>query len=307
MASFQFFDFLIIFNPFSNAVSDPGLDLAIKWLWNGEEIDFEAQPRFTKSEDHSLTISNTIELDSGSYTCHAETELDSSSASATLTVQDVPNAPALTGIRCEERTATISWEPKGDNRSPILFFDIQFNTSFTPDSWSDAAGKVPATDFTYTVSMSPWANYTFRVIAANKVGPSQPSEHSEVCTTQPAVPGKNPDNVEGKGTEPTNLVVRWSPMPEIDHNAPQFHYRVSWKRDVPGAEWSKQDVYDWQQSEILVDNQPTFQRYKIRVQAVNEKGESEVSVKEVEGYSGEDRKGFLHNCFNASMCILLTI
>jgi neuronal cell adhesion molecule len=267
--------------------------LNIKWLLNGEEIDFEAQPRFSKYEDESLqylTISNAIKRDSGSYTCLAETELDSASAAATLTVHDIPNAPSLTGMQCGKRTASISWEPKGDNRSTILYFDIQYNTSFTPNLWSDAANKVPATEFIYTVPMSPWANYTFRVIAVNIAGSSVPSVHSSPCTTQTDVPRKNPDNVEGKGTDPTNLVIRWSPMPEIDHNAPQFHYRVSYKRDIPGSEWTKEDVYDWKIGEITVLNQLTFQRYKIRVQAVNEKGDSDVIVKEIVGYSGEDSK-----------------
>lgn len=273
-----------------NAVGDPALPLEIEWLLNGEVIDFDAQPRFTKSSDFSLTISNTIELDSGSYTCLARTELDEASAAATLTVQDVPNAPSLTGLKCNAHDAAVSWEPKGDNRSPILFFIIQYNTSFTPDIWADAAKQVPATDFSYTVAMSPWANYTYRVIAVNKVGPSSPSEHSEPCSTQSDVPYKNPDNVEGKGTEPNNLIIKWSPMAEIDHNAPQFHYRVSWKRDVAGAEWNKQDIYEWEKGELFVPDQPTFQRYKIRVQAVNEKGESNVAVKEVEGFSGEDSK-----------------
>ncbi|KAL7029724.1 hypothetical protein ACKWTF_006332 [Chironomus riparius] len=272
-----------------NAVSDPSLPLEIEWLLNGEVIDFDAQPRFTKSSDHSLTISNTIELDSGSYTCRARTELDEAEATSTLTVQDTPNAPALTGIQCNEHDATISWEPKGDNRSPILYFIIQYNTTFTPDIWVDASKQVPATDFSYAIPMSPWGNYTFRVIAVNKVGQSLPSEHSESCSTQPDVPHKNPDNVEGKGTEPSNLVIKWSPMPQIDHNAPQFHYRVSWKRDISGQEWQKRDIYDWQQGELVVLDQPTFQRYKIKVQAVNEKGESNVAVKEIEGFSGEDK------------------
>lgn len=48
------------------------------------------------------------------------------------------------------------------------------------------------------------------MIAWNKIGPSAPSAHSEVCTTQPDVPYKNPDNVEGKGTDPTNMVISWS-------------------------------------------------------------------------------------------------
>lgn len=58
--------------------------------------------------------------------------------------------------------------------------------------------------------MTPWANYTFRVIARNKIGPSEPSGHSEVCQTPEDVPYKNPDNVIGKGTEKDNLVISWT-------------------------------------------------------------------------------------------------
>lgn len=116
----------------------------------------------------------------------------------------------LEGVDCMQKDATIRWKPMGDNRAPILRFTIQYNTSFTPDTWEDATNSVPATDMSYNVPMSAWANYTFRVIALNKVGPSLPSDHSAVCTTQPSVPHKNPQNVQGKGTEPTNLVIKWT-------------------------------------------------------------------------------------------------
>lgn len=39
----------------------------------------------------------------------------------------------------------------GDNRAPILRYRIEFNTSFTPDTWEIAYDNVPATDQTYTV------------------------------------------------------------------------------------------------------------------------------------------------------------
>lgn len=58
--------------------------------------------------------------------------------------------------------------------------------------------------------MSPWTNYTFRVIAFNKIGPSDPSGPSTMCTTQTDVPYKNPDNVEGRGTQPDNLRISWT-------------------------------------------------------------------------------------------------
>jgi len=69
---------------------------------------------------------------------------------------------------------------------------------------------VPPGDTSFKVSMSPWANYTFRVIARNKVGNSYPSEPSTTCSTPPDVPFKNPDNIEGRGTAPDNLVITWT-------------------------------------------------------------------------------------------------
>uniref|UniRef100_U5EU82 Putative neuronal cell adhesion molecule n=1 Tax=Corethrella appendiculata TaxID=1370023 RepID=U5EU82_9DIPT len=272
-----------------NAVADSSLELTIDWLNDGEVIDFENQPRFVRTNDNSLTISKTNELDSGIYTCVASTELDNATASATLIVQDVPNSPELTGIECHQHSATISWEPKGDNRSPILYYTIQYNTTFTPDTWEVAYEKVPATEFRYSVHMSPWSNYTFRVLAFNKIGPSTPSGHSSVCRTEKDVPFKNPDNVEGKGTEPNNLVIRWTPMPEIEHNAPRFHYRINWKRDIATDAWNTEEIFDWRQKEFLIRDQPTFQKYKIKVVAINEMGESNIAAREITGYSGEDK------------------
>lgn len=80
-----------------NAVADESLNLEILWLKNNEQIDFEGEPRFVKSSDYSLTITKTIELDSGTYTCLAKTELDEAKAQAQLTVQDVPNPPHMQG------------------------------------------------------------------------------------------------------------------------------------------------------------------------------------------------------------------
>lgn len=115
-------------------------------------------------------ITKTTELDSGQYTCVARTDLDETRAQATLIVQDVPNAPRLVSIRCLSKSANVQWIPMGDNRAPILRYTIQYNTSFAPDAWEIAKDHVPATDQTYEVSMTPWANYTFRVIAWNKIG-----------------------------------------------------------------------------------------------------------------------------------------
>ena len=76
------------------------------------------------------------------------------------------------------------------------------------------------------VVLSPWANYTFRVVARNKIGTSIPSIPSKVCTTPEAPPDKNPSNVKGEGSRKDNMIISWSKMPKIDQNGLGFYYQV---------------------------------------------------------------------------------
>lgn len=77
-------------------------------------------------------------------------------------------------------------------------------------------------------------------------------------------------------------------MPKIEHNAPRFQYRVFWKRDIDGVAYQSHDITDWEVGRYVIENQPTFEQYRIKVIAMNEKGEANVAPEEVIGYSGED-------------------
>jgi hypothetical protein len=79
-------------------------------------------------------------------------------------------------------------------------------------------------------------------------------------------------------------------MPKIEHNGPGLKYRVYWKQDIPGQAWNSEEITDYTVDKLVINNQPTYQRYKVKVVASNEKGESNVPHKEVIGYSGEDGK-----------------
>ncbi|XP_054715079.1 neuroglian-like [Uloborus diversus] len=272
-----------------DAEADPSLQLTIEWLFEGQRINSDLDTRMVQASDDSLTITKTVEGDSGRYTCVAKTELDQDEASATLIVQDTPNPPKIIRVQCDGPTALVEWEPTGDRRAPILSYTIQYNTSFTPDKWLDAFINVPSPDRRLQVSMTPWANYTFRVIARNIIGPSEPSGHSDVCETPEDVPYKNPDNVVGRGTEKDNLVISWTAMPMIEQNAPGFFYKVFWKReDVPQAQWQITEIPDWEQNSFIIPNQPTFKPYRIKVEAHNSKGQAHTAATEIIGYSGED-------------------
>lgn len=271
-----------------SATKDVNLTLEIDWMANGQLIDFDGEPRMYKGHDSALTIYKTGELDLGVYKCVAKTRLDSATASAILTVQDVPNPPRMVDVECHQRTATIKWQPMGDNRAPIHRFSIQYNTSFTPDMWLTVADNIPAIEFERDVSLRPWTNFTFRVLARNKVGSSLPSRNSIRCQTAPDVPHGNPAWVEGQGTQPDNLVISWTKMPPSEHNGPGFFYRVYWKRQADDVEWKMETVANWSQTELVLHHQPTFQPYLIKVEAHNALGQANVAAKTVTGYSGED-------------------
>jgi len=271
-----------------NAESDPSLNQEVIWLYNGKKIDLESDPRMIQSRDNSLSITKTKELDSGNYTCLARTPLDQDSASATLTVQDVPNPPKITNLECDSLKATLQWTSTGDRRAPILSYDIQQNTSAKPDVWESAFWNVPASDPRFTLSLQPWLNYTFRVIARNKIGQSLPSEPSLTCTSEKAAPFTNPTDVKGKGTTPNNLVISWTAMDRKHHNAPGFFYKIYWRReDIPDAEYTTHIINDWKESKYVVTNQPTYVPYRIKVEAHNSLGQSAMAPDEVIGYSGQ--------------------
>lgn len=84
-------------------------------------------------------------------------------------------------------------------------------------------------------------------------------------------------------------------MPEIEHNAPRFQYRIYYKRDIVGEEYQVVDIPDWTQNQYIIENQPTFQPYRIKVVAMNQLGEANVAPQEVIGYSGEDGKFYLRS------------
>ncbi|XP_040199794.1 neuronal cell adhesion molecule isoform X27 [Rana temporaria] len=259
--------------------------LAAEVLWLKDNSDLPIDERFIVEKER-LTIKNITDKEKGTYTCVANTTLDSASASAVLTVVDRPEAPSDLELTDPlEKSVQLSWVSGDDNNSPITEFIIEYEDAMREPGMWHLQTKVSGTQTTASLSLSPYVNYSFRVIAVNEIGRSVPSVPSERYMTKAAEPDTNPSGIKGVGTEPDNLVITWNPIRGFDSNGPGLQYKVSWRQKDFDEDWT--DVTVANVSKYIVSGTPTFAPYELKVQALNDLGYApEPPV--VIGHSGED-------------------
>ncbi|KAM5190137.1 neuronal cell adhesion molecule isoform 8-T8 [Callospermophilus lateralis] len=255
----------------------------VTWLKDNSELPNDE--RFTVDKDH-LVVADVNDNDGGTYTCVANTTLDNVSASAVLSVVDVPNPPFDLELTNQlDKSVQLSWTPGDDNNSPITKFIIEYEDAMHEAGLWHHQTEVSGTQTTAQLKLSPYVNYSFRVMAVNSIGRSLPSEASEQYLTKATEPDKNPTAVEGLGSEPDNLVITWKPLNGFESNGPGLQYKVSWRQKDGDDEWTSVVVANV--SKYIVSGTPTFVPYLIKVQALNDVGFApEPAV--VMGHSGED-------------------
>nr|XP_042116604.1 neuronal cell adhesion molecule isoform X39 [Peromyscus maniculatus bairdii] len=262
---------------------DDTLIPTIMWLKDNGELPNDE--RFSVDKDH-LVVTDVSDDDGGMYTCAANTTLDSVSASAVLRVVDVPNPPFDLELTNQlDKGVQLSWTPGDDNNSPITKFIIEYEDAMHEAGIWHHQTEVSGTQTTAQLTLSPYVNYSFRVMAENSIGRSVPSEASEQYLTKAAEPDQNPTAVEGLGTEPDNLVITWKPLNGFESNGPGLQYKVSWRQKDGDDEWTSVVVANV--SKYIVSGTPTFVPYLIKVQALNDVGFAPEPAA-VMGHSGED-------------------
>ncbi|XP_023797879.1 neurofascin isoform X21 [Cyanistes caeruleus] len=273
---------------------DPTLRLMVTWL--KDDAPLHLGNRMKKEED-GLTIYGVTEKDQGDYTCVASTELDKDLAKAYLTVLAVP-ANRLRDLPKErpdrprdleltdlaERSVRLTWIPGDDNNSPITDYIVQFEEDrFQPGVWHNHS-RYPGSVNSAVLSLSPYVNYQFRVIAVNDVGSSVPSLPSERYQTNGARPEINPTGVQGAGTQKNNMEITWTPLNATQAYGPNLRYIVRWRRRDPRGSWYNETV---RSARHVVWNTPIYVPYEIKVQAENDFGRAPEPDTYI-GYSGED-------------------
>ncbi|XP_067832236.1 neural cell adhesion molecule L1.2 isoform X2 [Heptranchias perlo] len=258
----------------------------LQWRKDGVPIDEadDDESKYHIRKGH-LKIKSVSDKDEGVYTCVVETSLDSVTASAQLIVVDRPDPPFDLQLRIiQEREVQLSWIPGNDHNSPIEEFIIKFEEDiFEPGTWH-VMKHLDGDQQETVLELSPYVNYSFRVISVNRLGSSDPSEGTDRYMAPSAVPEKNPEGVKGEGSLPNNMIISWQVLKGLDWNGPDLQYIVKWRQQDVESQW-KELVVD--SPPYVVNSTPTFVPYQIQVQAFNQEG-SGPEPRIVIGYSGEN-------------------
>ncbi|XP_066469397.1 neural cell adhesion molecule L1 isoform X2 [Tiliqua scincoides] len=257
--------------------------LSTKWRRDGRNIENLGNSDKYFMNYTSLTINSLDYSDQGTYSCLAETRFDSVEKSARLLVVGKPGPVSDLELSVQQDwEVKLTWTPADDHNSPIEKYVVFFEESFSgPNTWIQAT-TVPGNQPWAMLSLSPYGNYRFKVLAKNKHGESDRSPPSRHYETDPAAPGRNPSDVKGEGSDPNNMIITWTPLPRIDWNAPHLHYHVQWRLKDHDS-WNETEV---EVPPVVVRGTPVFSPYEIKVQARNEYGKGpEPSI--FSGYSGE--------------------
>uniref|UniRef100_A0A8C1WHB3 Neural cell adhesion molecule L1-like protein n=1 Tax=Cyprinus carpio TaxID=7962 RepID=A0A8C1WHB3_CYPCA len=163
-------------------------------------------------------------------------------------------------------------------------FVIEFEESqHEPGSWREMM-RVPGNHHFALLNLHGHVDYRFRVSATNEVGRGRPSQATERYKTPASAPDKNPENIKIEGHLPHEMDLNWEPLSPIEHNGPGLEYKVSYRRQGTGEDWTEHMV---KRHSFVVKNTPTFVLYEIKIQAKNHAGwgpDPEI----ITAYSGED-------------------
>lgn len=192
-----------------------------------------------------------------------------------MTFVDKPSPPGSPEvIEVTEDYVTLHWkDPKSDGKSPITNYILEYRDK-SDKKWHQINKSVTITDTTFRVTtLEKKKDYTFRVIAVNYVGQSEPSEPSATVKLVKPVEKEAPIIMEPLKDITTGLkqsvtlscVVRGSPKPV-----------VTWTKDGKNI---KSDRLTFENCvakyEIIKTDENSEGIYNVKVK--NDQGEAETS------------------------------
>ncbi|CAL8100852.1 unnamed protein product [Calicophoron daubneyi] len=291
------------------AESSPFIDVNYAWYFQGVQIKFDRLDLDARRYEVSqltrpygryfgtLRISDIQFENSGNYTCYAESPLGSRHSYGLIKVAGPPGpcGGVLVDPQVGINRVNVTWALGNSHLFPVTSFIIEANAKYDPqDTWNVVVSNLSISNtkeltpsgrrMTIVSNLAAYMAYRLRVRAVNALGAGAESQPSLWFTTLPTAPTKLPTNVTGGGGKHGTLVFQWVPVPRVDENGPNFHYRA-YIRSKGDNEYGTYELYSTkpidngkylQYTHIVGDNL-FYKAYEVRLQAVNSQGDGPIT------------------------------
>uniref|UniRef100_A0A8C1C8B9 Contactin 2 n=1 Tax=Cyprinus carpio carpio TaxID=630221 RepID=A0A8C1C8B9_CYPCA len=266
-----------------HASHDPTMDLTFTWSLNGVPLDLEEPNGHYRQTIGDLVIVNGQLSHAGTYTCTAQTVVDSAVASAKLVVRGPPGPPGgLVVTNVDDTSVELRWSHGYDNHSPIGKYVILGRSSQTHDWKRMRTGEVMLhfgnAESARVIDLRPWMDYEFQVIASNILGSGEPSMASQSVRTKQAAPTVAPSGLGGGGGNRNELIITWTPMAREYQNGDGFGYILAFRKQGMPT-WTVVRVPHVESSRYVYSNESlsAYCPFEVRIKAYNKKGEGPFS------------------------------
>ena len=260
--------------------SDGGCDItsylieyreAIRRSWNragtvdaGSKLRFTVTP-LTEGQQYLFRVAAENSVGLGDFA-----ELTQSvTAKSQNEVPGAPLAPEVSDVMAE--SCYLSWKaPAQDGGSPILGYFIERCTG-TSSRWLRISRGLITDTSSKVTDLVENNEYTFRVVAENKVGAGPAGPNSEtILATDPWGKPSKPGIPEITAVDKTRVTLQWKP-PKMDGGSEIFNYVLEYR--VEGAfRWKKATHDNIRGTTYIVKGLEPDTVYEFRVAAENKAG-----------------------------------
>ncbi|XP_064480161.1 cell adhesion molecule Dscam2-like [Ornithodoros turicata] len=266
--------------------------LTVAWSKDRRPFGDLALPRFVLQEDATpegimskVFIPAVSRADSGVFVCEAANAYGKKDKTVQLIVQGPPDVPKEIHVeQASSRSVTLTWTQPHTGNSPLVGYTMLYVPTSdkvttapmsmrtgTPESRATVAGLIPGT------------SYTFRIVAENIVGKSNPSEEV-VVTTDEEAPSGSPYEVRAIATSSKTARVTWKPPLQSTYHGQLKGFHVGYKQvnsmetyrfqtvETPSPESEGRMVNEYE-----IRGLHRYTQYSVVVQAFNKKGAGPLS------------------------------
>ncbi|XP_074598354.1 cell adhesion molecule Dscam1-like [Brevipalpus obovatus] len=185
----------------------------------------------TNGLSSSIVIKNADRSDSALFTCLAQNFYGEDKMQLHLAVQEPPDPPQdLQIVEITSRSVKLAWSAPYRGNSPITAYYILYHSVFAGESKSENV-TVSSEDesFGEVRSLRPAQTYSFRLIAENRIGRSEPGKSVEVVTEEEAPEGP-PLKVQVTSVTSRSVKVTWKPPLKEFLNGALKGYYIGYKQ-----------------------------------------------------------------------------